>query len=380
MPSSNAGVAISIATLALLGTAPGMLGAQDRPITPSGDQNLEALTGEGSRPLQITGFGVGSFRLDGRTRDNTFEAGKIAVSAFRELNDHLWFFGQLTTALEEGESEGGEIASSTEIDNLLVNLTVPGATNVSLSFGKLDAPIGFERDDEPLNLQATTSYNYELGRPAKFVGLVGRWALSPHADLTGVLSNGWNSEIDPNHGKTGTLRLGLLPTAHSSLGVSGIYGSEGEADETFNRYLLNLDYAFQPEAGLIIAGEANLGGDRGVLDGADATWKGALLTVFGRLERRFGVTLRAEVFDDPDGVRTGLAQTLQSYTVAPVFFLGTGREGIFANVEHTTFRIPRFQLRAEMRLNHSSEDAFVVNDGELSNWGLEFGLQLVTVF
>jgi Putative beta-barrel porin-2, OmpL-like. bbp2 len=376
----SAGLAAGAASLALLAVRPTPAVAQDRPVALGGDQNLEDLTGENSRPLQITGFGVGTFHLDARTHDNTFQAGKVALSAFREINDHIWYFGQLTTTLEQGDA-GGDVATSTEIDNLLVNFVLPGTSNVSLSFGKLDAPLGFERDDEPLNLQASTSYNYELGRPGKFVGLVGRWAMSPKADLTGVISNGWDSQVDPNHGKTGMLRLGLLPSANSSLGVSGVYGVEGDQGDTHNRYLMNVDYAFQPNPGLIIAGEANLGGDRNVLeDGSTATWKGALLTVFSRLERRFGLTFRAEVFDDPDGVRSGLAQTLQSYTVAPVFFLGSGREGIFANVEHTTFRIPRFQLRAELRLNHSSELAFPTSGDALSNDGLEFGLQLVTVF
>lgn len=54
----------------------------------------------------------------------------------------------------------------TEIDNLLVNLTLPGMSDLSLSFGKFDIPLGFERDDEPLNLQPTTSFHFELARPA----------------------------------------------------------------------------------------------------------------------------------------------------------------------------------------------------------------------
>ena len=34
--------------------------------------------------------------------------------------------------------------------------TPPGASNVGLNFGKLDLPVGFERDDEPLNFLVTT--------------------------------------------------------------------------------------------------------------------------------------------------------------------------------------------------------------------------------
>lgn len=344
-------------------------------------QTLEALTGEeASSALEITGFAVGAYTRDGRTQDNSFGAGKLAVSLFRELNDYVWLFGQLTTAVSAPVVPGEEAVTETEIDNLLVNLTLPVASNVSFSFGKFDVPVGFERDDEPLNLQSSTSFNYELARPAKMVGLVGRWALSPHLDVTALLSNGWESQVDPNHGKSGAVRVGLLPTANSSLGLSAMYGPEGEIDATVNRYLLNVDYALQPVSSLIIAGEANYGGDRGALaSGADAIWRGATLTVFGQLERHFGITLRAEAFDDRDGVRTGQTQVLTSYTLAPVYFLGVGREGIFANVEHTTFRIPRFQLRGELRFNHSNQPFFETEAG-LETWGVQYGIQFVATF
>ena len=60
---------------------------------------LSALPGESAFPLQVTGFGVADYRADGRTKDNSFEAGKLAVSLFRELTDHVWVFGKITTSV-----------------------------------------------------------------------------------------------------------------------------------------------------------------------------------------------------------------------------------------------------------------------------------------
>ena len=56
-----------------------------------------------------------------------------------------------------------------------------------------------------------------------------------------------------------------------------------------------------------------------------------------------------------------------------------GREGIFANVQHTTVRIPRLQLRGEVRVNHSSEP-FFDTDQRTGQWNVEYRLQLVTIF
>ncbi|HKK26664.1 MAG TPA: outer membrane beta-barrel protein [Gemmatimonadota bacterium] len=353
---------------------------QQLDLSGGGSRSLESLTGESETPLQITGFGVGSYTYDGRTDENTFAGSKLAVALFRELGDSFWFFGQLTTALSEEGGAGGEVPTEIEIDNFLVNFTPPGATNVSLSFGKFDTPIGFERDDEPLNLQPTESFNFQYARPAKMVGLIGRWNLTPSVDLAGWVGNGWNSQLDPNHGKTVGLRVGTRPTEHTSFGLAGLYGPEGEQGATFDRYLLTFDYALQPTPDVIVAGEANYGGNRDVLaNGRDAKWYGGLLTLFGRFSRHFGTTLRGEVFRDRDGARTGTPQTMESLTLAPTYLLGTGREGIFANVEHTTFRIPRFQVRTGLRYDHSNRDVFESGSGA-TDWDISYLAELVVTF
>jgi len=330
-------------------------------------------------PLQITGFGIGDYSYSGRTGANSFSASKIGLGAFREITQHAYVYGQLTTALEAGEA-GAEPTTETEIDALLVSLVVPGASSLSLTFGKLDAPVGFERDDEPLNFLATTSFNFELARPTKMVGLQSTWTASPALALSALLFNGWNSDIDPNKGKTGGLRLDLLPSEKVSLGVTGLYGVEGDQGATNPRYLVNVDYAFQPAWNWVIAGEASLGGDRDVLPtGGNATWKGGMITAYHRFNRHLGLAARAEVLKDSDGARTGTAQTIESYSIAPQYSLGVGRDGIFANVSHTRIRIPRFQLRGEVRVNHSDLAFFETASG-MDNWNIEYRLQLVTTF
>jgi hypothetical protein len=105
-----------------------------------------------------------------------------------------------------------------------------------------------------------------------------------------------------------------------------------------------------------------------------------MLLVHRRVARHWGIATRAEVLDDKDGARTGQAQTLTSYTIAPIYSIGVGREGIFANIQHTTYRIPRFQIRGEIRLNHSNVPFFETSDGSLSKWGVQYTVQLVSTF
>ena len=376
---------IAILTLgALLGfaAAPRPAEAQGkpgRPIDLNGSGNeLEPTTGEDEHPLSVSGFGVGGYTYDGKTGDNSASAGKVAVSLFRELTDRVYVFGQLTTSIaDEGE---GEPTTEIEIDNLLVSLTPPGASSLDLTFGTLDAPLGFERDDEVLLFTPSTSFNFELARPAKLTGLVGTWTMSPKLELTGLVSNGWDAALDQNHGKTGGVRLGVLPGEGASVGITALYGSEGESGETNNRLLLNADYAVEPGRGWIIGGEANYGKDFDLPDGSDASWSGAMVLVHRQFVRHFGLAARAEVMDDKDGSRTGQPQTLTSWTLAPIYSIGVGREGVFANVQHTTYRIPRVQLRGEVRLNHSTQPFFETSSDQLSRWGVQYTMQVVATF
>jgi len=369
---------LAIIVLVLTGGRAAAQGKPDQPVDLEGARGAaQAVTGEDEHSLFVSGFGVGGYTYDGKTGDNSAAAGKIAVSLFRELTDNLYVFGQLTTAISD---EGDQApVTETEIDALLVSFTPPGASNLSLTFGTLDDPVGFERDDEVLLLTPSTSFNFELARPAKLTGLVGTWTLNRRVDLTGILANGWDSPLDPNHGKTAGVRLGVLPAERASLGFSALYGSEGPADSTNNRLLLNADYAFEPGRGWIVAGEANYAKDYDLPGGGEAHWSGVMLLVRRQLARHFGIGARAEVLDDPDGARTGQPQTLTSWTLAPTYSLGVGRDGIFANVQHTTYRIPRFQLRGEIRVNHSNQPFFETSSG-VGRWGVQYTLQLVTTF
>ena len=345
--------------------------------------SLEDLTEDTASATRISGFGVAGLQGDtvsGRTR---FDAGKLAVGVFRELNEQTWIFGQLTTSVSPGSEGQDEATTEIEIDNLIVN--VSPRSDLSVSIGKLDMPLGFERDDEPLNLQATTSHNFELARPPKLVGALVRWTGFRTLDLAGWVANGWSGDLEPNRGKTVGGRLGVRPSERASIGAGFLFGPEGAEGSTSNRYLASVDYAVQPDDRWLIAGELNYGGDAASNTAAAATWYGGTATVFRQVTRAFGIAGRFDRFSDPDGARSGVPQTLHSLTISPVYFVGTGGEGIFATIEHTTLRIPRFQIRADLRWDHASVDGdpierTVADSAVAAGWPMTGVIQLVATF
>jgi len=325
----------------------------------------------------ISGFAVANATWDRNTKESTILAGKLALSVFRPWSDYLYFFGQLTTHVSPDEATG-EVHSEIEIDNLIISWTVPGATAVNLSFGRFDAPIGFERDDEPLNLVPTPSFNFELARPAKLSGAIGRWTALPTLGFTAFVANGWNGEIDNNSGKTVGGRLQWLPHDGYALALNAIYGPEEESTNDPKRTLLSGDATIQPVGPLIVGLEVNHG--RQPEAGASQTWTGVVGTAFWRFGRNLGVSVRGEVLDDPDGFATGQTQTLSSLTVTPMYFYREAQEGIFSTIERTTFRLPAFWVRPAIRFDWSNAPFFEDADGALRASNVTGILELVYIF
>src|SRR2546426_3768929 len=255
------------------------------------------VTFEEPQPVTVTGFAVGRANYDRVARSNSFPAGKSGVSLFKPVGE-AYLSAQLTTALEGGEA-------ATEIDNLLVSWTPQRANQWTLAFGRFDAPIGFERDDEPLNLIATNSFNFAFARPSKLTGAIVRLTASPRVELAAGAGNGWNVAVDNNRGKTALLRAQWLPVDRFTIGVTGLYGPERDSSDAHQRSLLSPDLTLDLGR-LIVGAELNFGREREA--GGNLTWGGGAATAFVRLARRIGLAARYDHVSDTGGALTGPPQ------------------------------------------------------------------------
>jgi len=329
-----------------------------------------------ANPLVLSGFAVGLGTYDRNRAQSTALGSKIALSLFRPWSDQLYLFGQLTTHLEQADS--GPPRTAVDIDNLIINWTPARLSALTVSFGRFDAPIGFERDDEPLNLIPTTSFTFENARPVKFTGLMARYTISPKASVLGLVANGWNQAADNNSGKTGGLKVQLFPASGAAVAFGALYGPEKDTTNGSQRTLLTADATLQPLPRLILQAEGHRGTQRAA--GASLHWTGVVGQAFWRLSRSTGLTVRGEVLDDPKGVTTGTSQTLRSITISPWYFYREAQEGVFSNVEFTTFRLPAFSIRPALRLDHSSQPVFATKRRSLKQSNLTALVELVFLF
>jgi hypothetical protein len=344
-----------------------LLGAAERQ-SAAQDAKLETE----ANPLILSGFAVGLGSYDRNLAQSTALGSKLALSLFRPWSDQLYFFGQLTTHLEQADR--GPPGTAIEIDNLIINWTPARLSTLSLSFGRFDAPIGFERDDEPLNLIPTTSFTFENARPVKFTGLMARYTVNPKVSVLGLVANGWDQVADNNSGKTAGFKLQVFPSSGFAVAGGAFYGPERDSTNGSPRTLLTGDATWQPRQRLIVQAEAHRGSEAGT------HWMGVVGQAFWRVGRSTGLTLRGEVMDDPNGARTGTAQKLSSVTISPWYFYREAQEGVFSNVEFTTFRLPAFSIRPALRIDHSDQPVFAKKDGTQTRSNVTAMVELVYLF
>jgi hypothetical protein len=283
------------------------------------------------------------------------------------------------------QEQFGSEPTETEVSLHRFNVTAiaPLGNGVSVSFGRGDTPFGYERHDPSLNLTATISELQRFGRPQSMTGLQLAYPVAPWMDVSAFVVNRWENETtddppeDNNRAKSVGGRIGFTPLQGASLlnlGIGGFWGPEQPDDNHHARWIVDADLTWSPSAPLLLAAEFLYGQESGVsfrrrgqpfaapaADDAQVSWIGLYALAHCDLAGWLGVSFRYGYFKDADGARTGVAQVLQSFTVAPIVHLSRLVEGLqplgvtYARTRHP---VDWVDLRLEYRLAHSDQPVF----------------------
>lgn len=364
-PSSRPGAAAIIFGLLLAG--PAVLRAQEeKPVAPESLDGSSVLQpGEAAgRQLILGGFGVVSYADNLTTGESSFADSALAISLAKVLSDRISVFAQLTASRESASpflGDQGNFGSdvSTDIDNLQITWMPSAQRGIHVTIGKFDSPLALERDDAPLNYQATSSFTFDFARPVKFTGLLVHEAFSPRLEGYAIVGNGWNNDTDNNKAKTAALYGVWNPTLRYHVGLGVIQGGEKSGQTGDARTTAMATILMQPVDSWVYGEELVAGREpHAAIDGSLARWYADMLFLHHRFARHWAATLRAEYLDDAGGSRTGRRQVLRSVTVSPQYLVGGAGYGVYRTLEKTTLPLPELALRLDLRWNHSSERAF----------------------
>ncbi len=280
----------------------------------------------------------------------------------------------------------GAEEAETEVELHRFNITgvIPIGNGLAVSFGRFDTPYGIERHDPNLMFTATNSELFQFGRPNSMTGFTVAYQFAPWLDVTGWVVNRWENETthdpfdDNNRAKSFGGRVGFTPIAGGgqllNIGVGGWFGEEQESDTANPRWIVDVDVTWSPIRRLILAAEALYGGEdnvnfrrRGTPFGApeavnrDVNWWGLYALAHYDILDWLGLTFRYGFFRDEQGARTGVAQTLQSFTLTPVLHLSRlipGLRPLGVTYPRTAHPLDWVDVKLEYRLNHSNRPVF----------------------
>jgi hypothetical protein len=208
-----------------------------------------------------------------------------------------------------------------DLTEAYVNYVAPLGSGLKLQFGKFVTYNGAEvieaRDD--FNYSRSFLFNYAI--PFTHTGFMAGYKFSEAFTVSLYLVNGWDNTDDNNKGKTFGASFAVTPIKPVQLTFNFTYGPEQPNNTSNNRFLFDWIGVFQATKSLTLMANVDYAHEENdpLNAGKDSEWYGVAGYVKYDFTGFFSTSIRAEYFNDEDGVRTGIAQALKEITLTPEF-------------------------------------------------------------
>jgi hypothetical protein len=271
----------------------------------------------------VSNPGDGGFRVD-VSAGSTVPMVTAAYGLFRNINT--------------GETQHFDLQQA------FVSYVFRAGRGLRLDVGKFFTYLCYEVVDSysSFNDNASRSFAFTLGTPATHTGLRMSYPFTDKVSGLLVLVNGWDDAIDNNKVKSVGLQVSVAPTPKLSLFFNWMGGAEEKDNDSDRRYLYEITGTYKATDRVTLGFDALYGTEQNAA-GPDqnGTWDGIAGYLRFQATDRFALSLRAEVFDDRQGVRSGVAQKLKEVTLTPEYRLDK-----------------HFVVRGDLRCDWSDQDVF----------------------
>ena len=261
----------------------------------------------------------------------------------------------------------GSILPKDNIDLQQMYLTwvAPVGSGLTIDAGKFLTHMGYELIDgyDGYNDNYSRSFLFGYAIPFSHTGLRASYAFSETVSMMLMIANGWDNPVDNNASKTVGAQIVLSPGSDAKIYLNAVFGPEQNNNNRDNRTVVDLVGIFPLSEKVTLGINADYGNEADLKGpGEAAAWYGAALYAKAQFTELFSLAFRAELFDDKDGVRTGIKQKLTGFTLTPALNLADG-----------------IVLRTDLRYDSSSELVFN-KEGKMEKSQLTLGMNLLFAF
>lgn len=300
----------------------------------------------GTNQYRVFDFDDNSVKLDVATLTVQKAAGKPGEAGFR-------VDASAGSSLPRVEAAYGLFQGQDfDLKQVLVSYIAPVGSGLRFDAGKFLTHLGYEYIEswDTPNDNATRSFGFFYGIPGTHAGLKVSYAFSGQVAAMLMVANGWDNARDNNSSKSVGGQVTWSPTKTVTIAGNYCVGPERTGVNSDPRSIYEITAQWRLNDLTVFGLDALTGTEKGaVTPGETAAWSG--IAGYARLgvTDRVAFCLRAEIFDDRDGARTGTAQKLTELTLTPEFKL-----------------TPRLVLRGDLRIDFSDHEVFEDSAGAYS--------------
>lgn len=213
-----------------------------------------------------------------------------------------------------------------DVQQAYVRYVAPVGNGLALDLGKYITEMGAEVIEgyDAWNFNYSRSLLFYYTIPFTHTGLRGSYKFNDKVSLIGQIVNGWDNVTDNNNGKTLCAHLMLTPMANTTLSLKLITGPEQTNNTDNIRNVYNINLTTNPIDKLtfnldLVYGTEESDPNNIANPNTDSEWSGIAGIVRYAASERYAINVRAEIFEDEDGARTGTQQDMWEVTVTPEF-------------------------------------------------------------
>jgi hypothetical protein len=215
----------------------------------------------------------------------------------------------------------GDSNDAVDLTEAYIDYRAPIGSGLGLRFGKFATYLGAEVIEAKDNFNYSRSFLFNYAVPFTHTGFMAEYTFSKAFTADLFVVNGWDDTKDNNKGKTFGTRFVVTPIEPLTMNFGFMYGPEQPDNSSHYRFLFDWLGAFKATKNLTFMVNADyVHEEKDPLNGGkNSKWYGVAGYVKYDFNDWFSASIRAEYFDDKDGVRTGIAQKLKEITITPEF-------------------------------------------------------------
>jgi len=208
-----------------------------------------------------------------------------------------------------------------DLTEAYVDYAAPLGSGLKLRLGKFATYICAETIEAKDNYNYSRSFLYSFATPFTHTGFMAGYKFSEAFTASLYIVNGWDVADDNNKGKTFGASFAVTPIEPLALTFNFIYGPEQPNSTSNNRFLFDWIGAFKATKNLTFMANIDYAHEEKdpLNGGKDSEWYGAAVYAKYGFTDFFSTSIRAEYFNDENGVRTGIAQELKEITLTADF-------------------------------------------------------------